>query len=699
MRVFLVEPDARDYLIIRRLLDEQTGKFSVDWAPSYEIALTKLKRANSHDYDVYLIGYYAANPGQEALITWVQEHTSVPMILLTKSDKLAEDSPIWQGFKHKPVEDYPLQQALCKNRLTWPQLERSICYVSSLMSLRQSEQKFYTIFNQAVEFIGLLKPNGIVVEMNQTALTLSGFTHETLNGQLLWNMPNLSSPMQEPVKLAVTTAAQGETTQCTVLIRTNTTLNLSLLPVTNTQSEIVWILAEGQDVSDYQRMEEELRHATLHDPLTGLPNRQSFIEHLERAITHAQQHSTHRLALLLIDLDRFKMINESLGHDMGDWLLMEVAQRLQECLTPKQLLARSGGDEFMILMDDFQDLKEAMQLATQINKALSPPFLLDGCEVITSASIGIAYNTSQSDSAELLRHADTAMYRAKAMGKSCYVVFNNRMQSKAISRLQIESDLYRALEKRQFVLFFQPQTELFSERLVGAEALIRFQHPQHGLLSPLHFMSILEDTGIIIPLGEWILRTACQQLKMWLQEGLPLDHIAVNLSAQQFLSKRLPDTVAEAIKNARLDPDSLILELTESLLLEDTQSAMRTLARFKETGVRVAIDDFGTGYASLSYLKRFPADCLKIDKSFIDGVISTPADAAITVATIDMAHALGLSVTAEGVETTDQRDFLRDHGCDVAQGYLYAPPMAGPAFFKWAQQYSKMISHRDLLPK
>jgi len=692
MRVFLVEPDARDYLIIRRLLDEQTGKFSVDWAPSYEIALTKLKRANNHDYDVYLIGYYAANPAQEALIAWVHEHTSVPTILLTKSDK--------------PTEDYSLQQelkCLCKNRLTWPQLERSICYVSSLMSLHQSEQKFYTIFNQAVEFIGLLKPNGIVVEMNQTALTLSGFTHETLNGQLLWNMPNLSPPMQEQIKLAVTTAAQGETTRCVVPIPNskgaNITLNLSLLPVTNTQDEIVWILAEGQDISEYQRMEEELRHATLHDPLTGLPNRQSFIEHLERAITHAQQHNTHRLALLLIDLDRFKTINESLGHDMGDWLLMEVAQRLQECLTPKQFLARSGGDEFMILMDGFQDLKEAMLLATHINKALSPPFLLDGCEVITSASIGIAYNTSQSDSAELLRHADTAMYRAKAMGKSCYVVFNSRMQSKAISRLQIESDLYRALEKRQFVLFFQPQTELSSERLIGAEALIRFQHPQHGLLSPLHFMSILEDTGIIIPLGEWVLRTACQQLKTWLQEGLLLDHIAVNLSAQQFLSKRLPDTVAEAIKSASLNPDSLILELTESLLLEDTQTAVRTLARFKETGVRVAIDDFGTGYASLSYLKRFPADCLKIDKSFIDGVISSPTDAAITVATIDMAHALGLIVTAEGVETTEQRDFLRDHACDVAQGYLYAPPMAGPAFFKWAQQYSKMINHRDLLPK
>lgn len=698
MRVLIVEPDARDYLIIRRLLDEATGKFNVDWAPSYEIALTKLKKANK-DYDVYLIGYYTKQASQETLLTWVYEYATVPTILLTKTDISAHlTSPESKRANGPYKTDF-----LSKNRLTWTQLERSIRYVSTLMSLRHSEEKFFRIFNHAAEFISLLKPNGVIVEMNENALTVSGFQCETLNGQLLWNMPNLATDLQEQVKTAITTAAQGEINRCVVPLDNPCgpafTLNFSLIPITNNDHEVMWILVEGQDVSEYKRMEEELRHASLHDPLTGLPNRQSFIEHLERAITLAQQNNAYHLALLLIDLDRFKMINESLGHDMGDWLLMEVAQRLQECLPPKQLLARSGGDEFMILLDGFQDLKEAMQLAAHINKALSPPFLLDGCEVITSASIGIAYSTSQSDSAELLRHADTAMYRAKAMGKSCYVVFNNRMQSKAISRLQIESDLYRALEKQQFVLFFQPQAELSSEHLAGAEALIRFQHPQHGLLSPLHFMSILEDTGIIIPLGEWILRTACQQLKMWLHDGLPLDHIAINLSAQQFLSKRLPETVAEAIKNAHLSPDCLILELTESLLLEDTQTAVRTLARFKEIGVRVAIDDFGTGYASLSYLKRFPADCLKIDKSFVDGIISTPADAAITVATIDMAHALGLSVTAEGVETTEQRDFLRDHGCDLAQGYLYAPPLEKSAFSRWAQQYSKMISHQSLLPK
>jgi EAL domain-containing protein (putative c-di-GMP-specific phosphodiesterase class I) len=265
------------------------------------------------------------------------------------------------------------------------------------------------------------------------------------------------------------------------------------------------------------------------------------------------------------------------------------------------------------------------------------------------------------------------------------------MHTQAVSRMQIESDLHKALEQENFVLFYQPQTDLITEHLVGAEALIRFQHPINGLMAPNHFIPILEDTGIIIRLGEWILQTACQQFKVWLDNELPIEHISVNLSPHQFRSKRLTKMVAEAIENSGIPAHCLELEITESLLLEDTKNAMHTLHSFQEMGVRVTIDDFGTGYASLNYLKRFPVDCLKIDKSFIDGVAVDPQDAAITVATIDMAHALGLRVIAEGVETIDQRDFLRDHGCDLAQGFLYSPPIEQHAFHEWAKQYQKVM--------
>jgi diguanylate cyclase (GGDEF)-like protein len=427
----------------------------------------------------------------------------------------------------------------------------------------------------------------------------------------------------------------------------------------------------------------------MHDQLTGLPNRHLFMEHLESALERAKQRKDYRIAILFIDLDQFQIVNSSLGHDMGDWLLMEIAQRLPECLeSKKNLLARSGGDEFLILLDDMQDLAEATRLAATINKILAKPFLMDGYEIVTSASIGIAYHTNQEDGLELLRDADAARYYAKRKGKSCYVVFRQAMYTKAISRLQIETDLHQAFKKRKFTLFYQPKIDLSTEQVVGNEALIRFLHPQNGLIWSVDFIPVIEDTGIVIPIGEWVLRTACNQLKGWLEADLSINHIAVNLSAHQFRNKRLVHVIAEFIEKAGLEPECLELELTECLLLENADSTIKTLKHFKNMGIHVVMDDFGTGYASLNHIRHIPIDSIKIDRSFISGIITSPADAAITVATIDMAHALGLTVTAEGVETVEQHDFLRDHGCDFAQGYLYAAPMENTAFLEWIKHYS-----------
>lgn len=675
MHILFIEEDAQEYLKSRQILDEHTSQLNIDWAPNYEIALTRIKQ---NHYDVFLVGYYAEKIQQQKFLSQLYQYVSIPLILLTKNHELVDT---------KLMEEYPID-FLAKEQLSWYQLERSIRYLSHLKTLQEQKNQFQAIFENAFQFMGLLDTDGILQEINHKALTLMGSKRETVVSYPFWEMPLAThTDIQAQFKMAIATAGEGKFAHCEIDVETQNgqiaTLDFSFTPIANAQQEIVWILVEGHDLGERGALERQLTHTHWHDQLTGLPNRHLFLESLEQAMTRAQQYKKYSLAVLLLDLDRFKLINTSLGHDMGDWLLMEIAQRLQECLDEGDILARAGGDEFLILLDDMPDLARATRLAATINKVLAGPFSLDGYKIVTSASIGIAYYSAQEESTELLRDADTAMYRAKAKGKSCYAVFRRGMHDQAVSRLQIETDLYQAVEKQQFVLFYQPQMELSSQKLVGTESLIRFRHPHNGLLSSVDFTPVLEDTGIIISIGEWVLQTACKQLKMWLDAGLSINRVAMNLSAHQFRNQRLINVVAESIKASGLEAEHLELEITESLLLEDIESAVKTITRFKDMGIRVTIDDFGTGYAPLNYLKHFPVDCLKIDNSFIEGIISSPEDATITVATIDMAHALGLMVIAEGVETIEQREFLRDHGCDFAQGGLYAVPMENTAFLEW----------------
>lgn len=460
--------------------------------------------------------------------------------------------------------------------------------------------------------------------------------------------------------------------------------------------QIDWLSKDGLNWALIERsirylsLEQQLANCNLYDRLTELPTRHLFLKHLEQAIARAQQSEDYYIAILLVDLGKFRMINATLGHDMGDWLLMEITRRLQDYLSKLELktfLARACGDEFIILLDHMQDLADATQLAAQINELLARPLSLVGYELVTSAKIGIVYYSDQKESASLLRDADAALYHVKAMGHSSYAVFNRGMRNKIVSRLKMETDLHQAIKEEQLVLFYQPQINLASNELVAMEALIRFYHPQKGLVLPNEFIPVLEETGDIIPIGEWIFRTACQQLKDWWLAGFLINRICVNLSAYQFCSKNLIRAIVESIESAGIEPDCLELEVTENLLLKDANFAIKTLGHLRNIGVRVAIDNFGTGYASLNYLKRFPADCLKIDSSFIEG--GTPQDTAITIATIDMAHALGLLVVAEGVETTEQSDFLRAQACDFAQGDLYTVPLNRTESLEWIEEYTK----------
>lgn len=684
MYILLVEENIHDYIEIRRQLDKQAESARIEWVSDYEQAAKRMKR---YHYDAYLIGYHVQQAEQQEFLAWLYQHAVTPTILLGKGNETVNPA-----FLNKIGY-------IDKAQFSWVLLKQMVCHLTHFIVWQQQEKKFHLIFDQAFEFISLIKPDGTLLEINQTALTFFGVARHQVIGQLIWETPwaNASLLTQAQLKSA---CQQGRFVHEEMQVQGHNgqkvTLDFSITPLPNTPPNITWLLIEGRDLSRRQSVEKQSLYTHAHDQLTGLPNRHLFLEYLERAITQLQHHKNYHIAVLLIDLDRFKVINDSLGHDMGDWLLMEIAQRLLGCLKPNSILARSGGDEFMVLLDNLHDLSEATRLATTINEILAAPFSLEGYEIVTSASIGIAYSTHQTnrDQMDLLRDADAAMYHAKAQGKSRYVIFDRGMYTQAVSRLQLEMDLYKAVQKQNFVLFYQPQIALASGKLTGAESLIRLHHPTQGFLSPVQFLHILEDTGIITTVGEWILQEACYQLKSWLTQGLGLQHIAVNISAHQLRNKRLISIVADCIKAAHLPPECLELELTESALLEDIHSAVRTLETFKEMGIQVVLDDFGTGYASLSYLRRLPVDCLKIDKFFVQGLMSTPKDAAIVVATIDMAHALGLKVIAEGIETVEQRDFLRDHGCDDVQGYLYAAPLQATAFLKWAEHYNALLNKR-----
>jgi len=422
--------------------------------------------------------------------------------------------------------------------------------------------------------------------------------------------------------------------------------------------------------------EDRIRYLAHYDELTGLTNRNMFGQRLGHAIAQARR-SGEPLAILFLDLDRFKNINDTLGHAAGDSVLREVAKRLRGCLRESDTVGRLGGDEFVVLLETTPQPMHSVAVAQKLLAALVRPFTIEGQDFHLTASIGIsAYPADANDIEGLLRNADIAMYRAKEQGKNNYQFYSAQMSVRTLERLTMESDLRHALERNEFVLYYQPKVDVGSQRITGMEALLRWRHPSRGLVRPLQFIPLAEETGLIVAIGDWVLRTACAQNKSWRERGLPPVRIAVNLSARQFTHKNvLLQDVERVLNETGLDPSALELEITESMVMDDPEHTTILLNRLRATGVNIAIDDFGTGHSSLSYLKRFPIDSVKIDQSFIKDLPGSGYDAAIIQAIIVMAHGLGLKVIAEGVETGEALGFLRAHGCDEVQGHYFSEPV------------------------
>jgi diguanylate cyclase (GGDEF)-like protein len=441
---------------------------------------------------------------------------------------------------------------------------------------------------------------------------------------------------------------------------------------------------------------ERQRHLVTHDHLTGLANRVLFQDRLSQALASAQR-TGERLAVLFLDIDRFKTINESLGHAIGDQFLRAVARRLVGCLRKSDTIARVGGDEFAILLRNLTSELDSARLAEKLLGTLSDAILLRGRRYFTSASIGIAvYPNDGWDPGDLVKSADTAMYHAKERGRNRFEFFTADMNTQAVKRLTLEHQLRTALERGELLLQYQPQVDVEREKIVSAEALIRWRHPEMGMVSPADFLPLAEETGMIIPIGEWVLRAACRQNRIW-RETWPELRVAVNASSLQFRELGFANVVRAALEESGLPPDSLEIEITESGLVEDAEATMNTLHELKRLGIHLSVDDFGTGYSALAYLKRLPVDALKIDKSFVAGVTEDQADATIASTIIAIARGLGLECIAEGVETREQMEFLGSHGCTQMQGWLFSAALAVDSFetrlrepvFPWKEEQAQ----------
>ena len=540
-------------------------------------------------------------------------------------------------------------------------------------ALRDSEQRYRLLFEQNAAGVCVTKLDGEIIDCNITFASMLGYERAELIGNkiaLLHERPSERAEIEQMLQQAKTVNSVE-----TELRRKSGGSLYVLQNLTLAGDRIHMTVA---DISDRKRAEEQIEFHAYHDVLTHLPNRKLFTDRLSQNLTHARR-TGKSLAVMFVDLDHFKTINDTMGHTAGDELLLEMARRLRGCVREDDTVARLGGDEFTIILSELRHPEDAVTVAEKIIKAVQKSMIIGGMPIEVSASIGIAlYPVDGNDPESLLRNADSAMYRAKESGRNTYQLCTDEMKGRALQRLSLETKLRRALQEQQLVLHYQPQVSLSDGKVIGAEALLRWNDPERGYVYPSSFIPVAEESRLILPIGDWVLRTACTQMREWRDRGLALPRISINLSPRQFQQQDLVDTIRRVLEETRLEAKALEIEITEGTAMANAEATIETLHALRELGCSISIDDFGTGYSSLNYLKRFPITCVKVDSAFVRDLTRNEGDAAIVSAVIAIARSLKLKVIAEGVETDEQFAFLRKRKCDAAQGYYFSRPVEAP---------------------
>jgi diguanylate cyclase (GGDEF)-like protein/PAS domain S-box-containing protein len=609
----------------------------------------------------------------------------IPLVILTGMDDEAFASQALQ----EGAQDY-----LIKGQIDARSLFRSLRYAVERKTLeeallKEKEHALVTL-NSIGDAVACTDSSGNITFLNLVAEKMTGWSLQEAAGHPAADILQIvdvvsGKPAANPMEKAAADCRTEHLPPNCALIRRDgfkTPIEDSVSPIYDRGGQPTGAVIVFRDVSVARAMAMAIAHSAEHDFLTDLPNRMLLNDRISQAIAMAPRH-LKKVAVLFLDLDGFKHINDSLGHTIGDRLLQSIAKRLVDCVRNGDTVSRQGGDEFVVLLSEVNRPEDTTITARRMLRAVAEPHSIGEHNLYITTSIGVSVFPDDGDDAEsLIKNADTAMYQAKEDGRQGYKFFKSAMNVKAVERQGLEENLRRALERREFALHYQPKVDLKTGKITGAEALLRWTHPIRGLVSPLQFIPVAEECGLILPIGKWVLREACQQARRWLDAGLPRITIAVNISAMEFRNKGFLEGVVAILKEASLDPSFLELELTESVLMKHATSTEAILKALRARGIKLAIDDFGTGYSSLSYLRRFPIDALKIDQSFVRQITTTPNETAIVTAVIGMGRSLKLRVVAEGVETPTELAFLQSHLCDEAQGYLFSRPVPPDEFVR-----------------
>jgi diguanylate cyclase (GGDEF)-like protein/PAS domain S-box-containing protein len=693
LTVLLISDDAADARLIRKALAEPTGS---EWhLERVRLLSDGLKRLRKEGIAAVLLDLFL--PDSQGIETFEALFEAAPLLPILVLANPENEDIAWQATQ-RGAQDHLLKDHLDAYWL--PRILRSVIERKAAEeALFLEKERAQVTLNSIGDAVLSTDNAGNVTYLNQVAEEMTGWSCQEAIGRPLDDVFQIidgatrelaPNPMAQAVQENQTV---GLTANC-ILIRRDgfeSAIEDSAAPIHDRKGQVTGAVIVFHDVSAARAVAQKMAHLAQHDFLTDLPNRVLFSDRVANAIALARRHDKQR-AVLFLDLDRFKHINDSLGHAIGDKLLQSVAQRLVACVRGSDTVSRQGGDEFVVLLSEIEHAQDAALSAEKMLLALSAPHTITEKELHITASIGISiYPDDGQDAETLIRCADAAMYHAKDKGRNNYQFFTEDMNVRAVERQFLEGSLRRALKRREFVLHYQPKINLETGAITGVEALIRWRHPERGLIPPAMFVPIAEDCGLIVPIGRWVLHEACRQAQAWIDAGLPPIPVAVNISAVEFQSKDFLDGVRATLKETRLNPRYLELELTESVLMQNAESTAAALIALKAIGVRLAIDDFGTGYSSLSYLRQFPIDTLKIDQSFVREINVGSHDDTIVSAVISMGKTLKQKVVAEGIETGEQLAFLQRQHCGEGQGYHFSRPVSAEELVTFLKTRKELV--------